>query len=183
MSVFPATHLDIEWERLGLIELSAPAASVSFAFAGGIYRQFRLIANIEKDGSASAIGLQCNGDSGGNYSRTSFRAHSATRVTSTDVAQDRVATLAAVGAGDRQLIQFMIEKVIAGQEATIGAESSVQSDGDGDAGVQFEIIGGEWTNTTDLLESLTVLATSGDFASGSQFMLEGSKFVADVESG
>lgn len=183
MSVFPAVRTDIEWERLGLIDLASPAASITFAFAGSIYRNFRLLCNIEKDGTPSAIGLQCNGDSNANYSRTSFRMHSSTPVTNTVTGQDRVATLAAVGASDRQTIEFMIAKVIATQEATIGAESSVQSDGDGDAGIQWEILAGEWTNVTELLESLTVLATSGNFAVGSQFMLEGSKFVADVESG
>jgi len=161
------------WEPVcAPVRLAAAASSVSFASIPAAFVMFRLRAEIIKDGTTASPLLRFNNDSGANYSRqyvigssTSVSGARATGQTSISHAFE------AIGANEFATMDLIIAKPIAGAAALTVELYAVSQTNLAMAGVA-----GIWSNTADLINRIDIISNGGDFAAGSIFILEGSKF-------
>jgi hypothetical protein len=148
--------------------LGSAAASITFSDLGD-WTKFRLTLYAIGDGSAKVVSARLNGDTGTNYARQQLGANSTTvageRVTGdTDFNINSVATL---GANQMMLCTLEISKPLTTTPARGTASVAYNST------VVLEEFAYEWNNTADLISSITILSSSGNFAAGSRAVLEG----------
>ena len=152
--------------------LAAPAASMT-ATVDTAYRMFRVTFFPVKDATDGTLSLRLNADSGANYAYQDISADSTTvdgaRVTgATAIVLDTDGLMDGSSAG---LFTIEVEKPLTTTPARTTSQASyMQTTG---PALNYEAISGEWANTADLIDEITVLASAGDFAIGSRMLIEG----------
>ena len=163
------------WEPVcAPVRLASAAASVSFASIPAQYVMFRLRCEIINDGTADTVTMRLNNDSGAVYPWQYLRASSTTVDAFRNAAQTVIPiTLgAAVDANTFMTCDIIIAKPIAGANGII-LLSGTRLGNAGD--LYYNNLAALWNNTADLINRIDVIKTSGNFAAGSIFILEGSK--------
>ena len=159
------------WELIESQTLGSAASSVTFSSGLSGYKFFRLSGCVVKDASAADVLISLNGDTtNADYSRQDVTASS----TSVSGARDTGASIVArrlstggLGVSEAGSYVALIAKPSASKKAQIVAQNGER------ATVTLGITGTEWSNTSDSVSSLAVLASSGSFAAGTSFLLEG----------
>lgn len=156
--------------------LDSVAASITFNAGLTDYTKFRLTLYVIKDGSAGRADLRFNGDSGSNYAtqRVSGEGSTVTGARLTGQAQLR-ATYLSIGANSPALATVEISKPLSSTPARAVSQDSVFN-----TNVLYTAVVGEWDNTADLISSITIFASSGNFAVGTRAVLEGAPGTAPV---
>ena len=153
--------------------LGSAAASITFNTGLTDYTKFRLTLYVIADGSNKNVSLRINGDTG-NYADEALMA-SSTSVTGTrDTAQTSVALTeqGALKASQTALITIEISKPL----SSVPARATYQTanmDAAATSAVTLNVGAAEWSNTTDLISSISILASAGDFAANTRAVLEG----------
>lgn len=150
--------------------LDSAAASITFSDLGG-YTKFRLTLYVIKDGSAGNLRITLNSTTSG-YARQALIASgssaSAARVTSQ--ANIEINALDSIGANQPALLTCSVSKPSASVPARVdGTLAMANSSG---AIALDSSFAAEWNNTADLISSITILASSGNFAAGTRAVLE-----------
>ena len=150
--------------------LAAPAASMT-ATVDTAYRMFRVTFFGIKDGSAGALLLRLNGDSGANYIIQGLLADSTTLTGDRRTAQTSIyAPYSTLTANNPAMFLYEIEKPLTTTPARVTFSSAVLL-----PSLSVGSQSAEWANTADLIDEITVLASSGNFAIGSRMLIEGAK--------
>lgn len=164
------------WEPVcAPVRLASAAASVSFASIPAQYVMFRLIGEIINDASAADIYFKFNADSGANYDVQVLGGNgvtvSSTRTTGGSSGIHLFGN-ASMAASTHLTFVLTIAKPIAGAAALSVCHAT------GYNGANFDIhdTAGRWANTADLINQIAFSKSAGNFAAGSIFILEGSKF-------
>jgi len=161
------------WTLLGYKRLGTAAASITFPFPTG-FKELWLICQIIK-ATSGTVGLTINADGGTDYDKQYLLGNS-TGVTGARATGQTSIVLAGsqaipdAGAG---LYSIRVTKELAGAKALVSAGCAVFADlatdalvVSGDAGI--------WSNTADLMTSVTLTASAGNLAANSVFWLLGS---------
>ena len=149
--------------------LAAPAASMT-ATVDTAYRMFRVTFFGIKDGSAGALLLRLNGDSGANYALEYIRANDTTVSAERLTGETQLAVIIAFTANATGIVTIEIEKPLATTPARCTSSAAIIS-----TNIRYEADSGEWTNIVDLIDEITVLASAGNFAIGTRMLIEGAK--------
>ena len=164
------------WEPVcAPVRLASAAASVSFASIPAQYVMFRLRAEIIKDGTNGQAILRLNNDSAGNYARQMLHSADTTVNSARVTAQTSINVNNNIGAGLSATLDIVIAKPIAGAAGLV-LYSQGYMDSAGTPVINLDHIAGIWSNTADLINRIDVLSDTTNFAAGSIFILEGSKF-------
>jgi len=152
--------------------LGSAAASITFSTGLTDYTKFRLTLYGIKDASAGRLQFRCNGDTGSNYARQTVFASgtglASARATTTSV--DLNASHNNIQASTPFLCTLEVVKPLSSLPARMTTEFSWIQDA---AGVAYIGATAEWNNTADLISSISILASAGDFAIGTRAVLEG----------
>ena len=152
--------------------LGSAAASITFNTGLTDYTKFRLTVYVVNDGSAKIPNVRFNADSGTNY------AYQYLDVTSTSVGSARSTgqtviplAVSSTAANSTSMFTFEVSKPLATTPARTTSNSAVMSGGG--PVILMDILAGEWNNTSDLISSIAVLASAGNFDTGTRAVLEG----------
>ena len=157
----------MSWQEIGSTTLSAAAPSVTFSSGLSGYKFFRLTIYIVNDANSGQATVTLNGASTA-YAEQRVQVASTTVIGSRSAPAYLVAT-DGIGANHRGNISLLIAKPAAG----VKAQGILQS-GQGDTtAINLNLNGGEWDNTADLISSITINKSSGNFAAGTSILLEG----------
>lgn len=156
------------------VVLDSAAASITFNTGLTDYTQFRLTLYVIKDGTASAVGIRLNGDTGSNYARQRITADSTTAAGNRTTGQTSAFLLEGFGVAPNgtALMTAEIAKPLTTTPARFTGQASAFGDLATDA-VVYMANTQEWNNTADLISSISILSSSGDFAAGTRAVLEG----------
>lgn len=172
MSLYPtltAPQVDGLFELIDRTVLSSAAASISFTGISAAFRIFEIAVEIAKDASAGSVRVRLNGDSGANYDYQQVTGSDTSVAASrTTGASGFIVTGGGVAANDFAAINAIVAKPLAAQPA-IGLFSVAETQG----GIRIAETAGRWNNTAGLISEITLLATLGDFAAGTAFVLTG----------
>lgn len=162
------------WEPVcAPVRLASAAASVSFASIPAAYVMFRLRCEIIKDATGNSISLRLNNDSGTNYNRQYIEGNNAAVTAARATGGNRIYLQNnGVDASAHATHDLVIAKPIAGSAGLVLNSGSVMTT----SGIMLFSNAGIWANTADLINRIDVSSDSGNFAAGSIFYLEGSKF-------
>ncbi len=158
------------WEKIGIQTLTSAAAIITFSGINSKYKMFRVHSFIVNDGSAMNVPLRLNNDSGANYewqrlnAGTGFVAQRQTAQTSVVLFNFAIQTNA-VGVSEA-----LIAKPLAGNHAMVLCKDSALSSIGAD---QTDRVGHTWKNTSDLINRIDVIASTGNMDPGSTVMIEG----------
>jgi hypothetical protein len=139
------------------------------------YRMFRVTFYAVKDATDGTVSLRLNADSGANYAYQDITADSTTvdgaRVTgATAIVLD---TDGLVDGSSAALFTVEVNKPLTTTPArTTSTASYMQATG---PAINYEAVVGEWANTADLIDEITVLASAGSFAIGTRCVIEGAQ--------
>lgn len=136
---------------------------------------FRVTVFAIKDATSAFITMRLNADSGANYAYQDILANSASVVGARTTGATSIALHvdAQVENSSSALFTIEIEKPLATTSArTTSSGSYLDTTG---ATINFEALSGEWANTADLITTITILASAGDFAIGSRVLVEGAQ--------
>jgi len=159
------------FELIDDVELTSAAASIVVPVDTD-YRRFRLTFFGIKDGTAGAIQLRLNNDSGSNYTRQYVQADNNV-VSGARAGQDNVGLANATMANGTAVITYEIEKPAAGVPGRITQSSSyMRSSADA---ITLEESTYNWNNTSDLISEIRIITSSANYAVGSRLVLEGAK--------
>jgi hypothetical protein len=149
--------------------LAAPAASMT-ATVDTAYRMFRVTFYGIKDGSAGALRLRLNGDSGTNYIIQGLLADSTTLTGGrTSATQTSIyAPNSTLTANNPAMFLYEIEKPLTTTPARVTFSSAVLL-----PNLALGSQSAEWANTADLIDEITVSASTTNFAIGSRMLIEG----------
>ena len=168
----PISHKDLgAGGKLHLVShdtLIAAASSITLGLPS-MYRMFILDMYLIKDGSASDAYLRINGDTGSNYAWQRLTAQDSTINGGRAATSYQSISNTVIAANQELASEIIITKSVAGQEAQMLISSTIEIA----AGVSLEMYSGEWGNTADLLSSLLIVTSSGNFDVGSSFTLYG----------
>jgi len=158
------------WTEIESTTLASPAASVSFTTGLGGYAFFRLTAYIVNDANAKTILLRFNNDSGMNYSRQTISALSTTVEGARETSQASVGLVyGSLAASEQASFGLLVAK----PSASVKAQVTALTGYDHSTGISLALNGGEWNNTSNLISAIALLPSSGNFDTGSSFLLEG----------
>ena len=163
------------WEIVGSSRLSAAAASVSFASIPAAYTMFRLIAEIVNDGAIKDVALRFNNDSGANYDTQILNMSGGTLTGQRNAGgTSGAADYNGLSANTFATLEAIIAKPIAGAKG-LALVSIVPT---GAAGIQLTEDAIVWNNTAALINRIDMIVSGGggNFAAGSLFILEGSRW-------
>ena len=155
---------------IGDTVLGSPAASITFNTGLTDYTKFRLTLYVIKDGTGGLAQYRFNGDSGTNYALEYLLAND-TAVTSerkTGETQLAFARAIAFTANATGIATLEVSKPLATTPARTTSSAAIIS-----TNIRYEADSGEWANTADLISSITILASAGDFAANTRAVLEG----------
>lgn len=158
------------FELIDDIELSVAAASIVVPVDTD-YRRFRLTFFGIKDGTGERANVRLNGDTGTNYVWQELRAGATTVIGSRNASQTLIAISsgAALDANTAGAFTVEIDKPATSTPARCTSKGSWITSG----GIVWNSIAAEWNNTADLISALALLPSSGNFDTGSSFLLEG----------
>lgn len=164
------------WELIGEVLLAASASSIAFTIANSNYRRFKLRLYALYGATPGSAYVQLNGDTAGNYSRQRVFGDGVTLtgLRSTGVNQMELNSSVTALANGSLLAIFEVSKPAAGLEAHGFSRCGFEEVTSGD--IRLDLIAHEWGNTTDLITSLLVGTTAGEFQIGTLAVLEGSRF-------
>ena len=150
--------------------LASPAASITFNTGLTDYTKFRLTLYVIKDGSAGVAQLRINGDTGANYAWQQLKANSTTAsgARSTGNTSYHIANTS-LTASLPALFTCEVSKPLSTTPGRITSSASVMVS----SAIEFVSQSGEWNNTADLISSISILASAGDFAANTRAVLEG----------
>lgn len=160
------------WEPVcAPVRLASAAASVSFASIPAQYVMFRLRCQVNKDATPGSIVMTLNNDTGGNYARERLIGDNATVSSGRVTAQTSFSTSFSMDASTPAVCTYVVAKPIAGAAGLILTSIALTS-----TNLTLFELAGHWGNTADLINRIDILASAGNFDTGSIFILEGSKF-------
>lgn len=162
------------WEPVcAPVRLAAAAASVSFASIPAQYVMFRLRCQYIDDSTQGRGNLVLNNDTGANYSWQRLYGESTSVVGQRSTAQTSISDGLLTEASGFFEGDYVIAKPIAGAAALV-----VLSSFNNRATASHILVGvaGIWSNTADLINRIDLVRSTGNFAAGSIFILEGSRF-------
>lgn len=160
------------WVLLDEETLGSAASSVVFSGLDTSYKEFRLVVRGTMAGSGNTL-LRLNADTGNNYRRTRelLSSESTTITVTTDgSATSSVSVTTNVGDGQQFAGEVLVSKRLAGRPAAVRSEVWYTTTG---TIVNTERVLGGWSNTADLVSTVTILRSSNNFAAGSVFQLYG----------
>lgn len=160
------------WEAIEEITLESAAASVTFNTGLSGYQFFRVMVMTSRSGGTHNVQYRFNGDSGSTYAyqRVSATSTTVSGVRGTSQTDLTLNPAMSTASNEWGLFSMLIAKPAAGLKA------QVVTAGGNDAAPELSLTGAEWANTSDALTSITLFPSSGDFAAGSSFLLEGLAF-------
>jgi hypothetical protein len=152
--------------------LGSAAASITFNTGLTDYTKFRLTLYVIKDGTGGDVGLQLNGDTGSNYAYERLSADSTSLVGARATGQTSIDLdpASAIQADNLGLFTVEIAKPLTSTPARTTSSAAFMGAG---PAIFFGAVVGEWNNAADLISSIAVLASAGDFAIGTRAVLEG----------
>ncbi len=161
------------WEQIGLTVLSGDAETITLSNISDAYRKLRLVCYFVNDGTLSAPSMRFNGDSATNYTQQRIKA------TGVTVGGNRLSSRTNItlpvsfnpGANEPTLAVATIIKPVSGEVARVTSRAAGKS-----TAIDLESSAGEWTNTADLITSLSLTDLgAGGFAAGTRVVLYGSR--------
>jgi hypothetical protein len=161
------------WDVIDSTTLGSAASSISFATGLSGYKLFRVTAYIVKDGTAGALQVRLNNDSGTNYAYQDLTGDSTTKDGARATGQTQFVLTTGETIDDATNGTFEI--VIAKQ--TTGAAGILLSKGTyihtTTPALNYESIAGIWSNAADLISRIDLISSSGNFAANTTVVLEG----------
>jgi len=151
--------------------LGSAAASITFSTGLTDYTKFRLTLYVIKDGSSAPVYMRLNGDTGTNYARQTLDANSTavTGARATGATEYRPINTQ-LFASNPAILTAEIAKPLTTTPARITSSlASINTAGN----IILWTGAGEWSNTADLISSISILASAGDFAANTRAVLEG----------
>lgn len=160
----------MSWVKIDSTTLESAAASVTFSSGLSGYKFFRLTAYFAKDGTVGEVRIRFNGDTGTNYAAqrvyaqsTSVSGQRVTGQTSLDLSMN-------IGANNVASASILVAKPAASLKAQVTWQHGVA------VSPSLGLLGGEWNNTSELIDEITLLSSSANFAAGTSILLEGLAF-------
>lgn len=161
------------FELISDTTLTSAAASIQ-AGVSTDYRRFRLTLYVVKDATDGAVSVRFNSDSGANYAWQEVKAVDTAVSGARSTAQAAITVNQAIDADDTGLYLVEVEKPLASTTGRCTATASL-IDNAGTPAIEVFAVSGEWSNTSDLISSIAVLASAGNFAAGTRLLVEGAK--------
>jgi len=161
----------LSWQLIESTTLASPAASVSFSTGLSGYKFFRLTYYAIHTAS-SLLYVRLNNDSGSNYSAQQIAGDSTSVFGARVTSQAQWAPYSVSAIGGKMTGVLNIAKPAAGVKAQLVTQQSANLA----AAIKVDLTGGEWNNTADLISRIDLLPSSGNFDTGSSFLLEGLSF-------
>jgi len=147
--------------------LGSAAASITFNDLGG-YTKFRLTVYGIKGTSNGNILIRFNGDTGTNYAYQQLTANATTFPGERNTGQTSLSHEYAVDTGSPFLLTVEVAKPLTTTPGRATYQlASMQTS------IMYEADAGQWTNTADLIASLSLSASAGNFAANTRAVLEG----------
>lgn len=177
MSDWPQANTFSEpWELLGEQSLEATAASITFTISNSNYRRFRLLLYALYGATPGTAYVQLNGDSGGNYNRQRVFGDGVTltALRSTGVTRMELNSSVTAVANGSLFAMLELSKPDATLEAHGFSRCGFEEVTSGD--IRLDLIAHEWSNVADLITSILIGTTAGEFQIGTLAVLEGSRF-------
>ena len=160
------------WEPVcAPVRLASAAASVSFQSIPAQYVMFRLRCEIIKDASGATVSLRFNNDSGANYDYQRLTGNGATVAGARATGGTSIPMTLSIDASSTTTFGVVIAKPIAGANGLTVSDCVYTA-----TDLTSTYHAGRWANTADLINRIDVINSVGNFAAGSIFYLEGSKF-------
>ena len=155
--------------------LTSPASSIS-ASVETTYRKFRVSLFVVKDGTNGNINLQVNADGGANYSDQALMADNTTVAATRDTGQTsvRLTEAGALLASATALATVELEKPLATTPGRLTYQMANIGTG-GSTAITLNTGSAQWSNTADLISSITVTASGGSLATGTRMLVEGAQ--------
>ena len=161
------------WEEIDSTTLGSAAASVTFNSGLGGYAFYRITAYIANDGTNGRVYVMFNSDTGANYVYQTIEAYGTSASGTRQTAMNKIipdATYNDLLANNEESFTMIVAKPAAGVKAQTVSQAGFN------ASPVLALIGGEWNNTADLISSITLTKSSGNFAAGTSILLEGLDF-------
>jgi len=158
------------WTEIETVTLGSAAASISFSTGLSTYKFFRLTIYLVNDANAGACTLTFNADTGANYAKQRISANGAT------VAGARATGQTGINLGGFNLSAndpFNGTVIVAKPAAGVKGQTIAQTSLEDSANIVMDVNGAEWDNTADVISSMVLTKSSGNFAAGTTFLLEG----------
>ena len=150
--------------------LGSPAASITFNTSLTSYTKFRLTIYAIKDGVAGSIYVRLNGDTGNNYARQYVLAEGTTVAGGRANGDNGMKLAAGFAANGTAIDTLEISKPLTTTPARVTRSTAFIRT---TVGITLEELVYEWNNTADLISSISILASAGDFAANTRAVLEG----------
>ncbi len=148
------------------------------SFASGLsgFTTLFLICYVVNDSNTKSLYLRLNNDSGANYS---FQRASVDNITSdasrvTNGNQIVLNTYAVLGSGVTSMYVIEINKPSAGVVARATVRGAYDATGSANTTI-YEVIAAEWSNTSELINRIDLIASSNNVTTGTRILLYGSK--------
>ena len=151
--------------------LGSAAASITFNTGLSGYTKFRLTLYVIGGAASNIRGwLRLNGDSGANYAYQYIAAGDTVvaPARSTGQAQIVIAGPSEISPATAATIAVEVQKPTSTVPARISAGASYYP-----GAISMTITEGEWNNTADLISSISIITSVGDFAANTRAVLEG----------
>lgn len=164
------------FELISDTTLTSAAASIS-ASVSTDYRRFRLTLYVLKDATAGEALIRFNADSGANYTWQLAYASATTAASSRVTGSAYIPATGGqfnIAASSPALCTVEVEKPLASTPARTVGSTSLFADLTTDA-VALTEVSGEWSNTADLISSVAIVASAGNFAAGTRLLVEGAQ--------
>ena len=173
MADYPVPSL-AGFDRIDDQLLTVATSSVVFSSIPSVYRRFRVYVHGISNGAADTQpALRLNSDGGSNYAHQAVDGASSTitpaRTTRTSFS---LTDGRAVDAVEQWLSVVEIVKPLAAQPGHMWARTAFRDTANL---IRLALIAGKWANTADLISSIEILATAGQFDAASRIILTGSR--------
>lgn len=157
------------WKGIEQITLGSTASSITFNTGLSGYKFFRLTAFIVNDANVKAVYVTFNGDSGSNYSQQRVEAASTTVSGARSTGTTRLSLAGGTNLAANQFASFIA--LIAKPSASVKGQAVLQ--GGHNASPIVELLGGEWNDTSEVIDEIALSPSNNNFAAGTSVMLEG----------
>ena len=160
------------WAVIDSTTLGSASASISFATGLSGYKLFRVTAYFVKDATNGSVRVRLNNDSGTNYDVQRLYGSSTTVGAGRSTGQTGILLN---GGGVPQASQtataeVIVAKQVAGSASMVLGRLVYQASG---PVLMEENTASRWNNTADLISRIDLIATTGNFDTGTVAVLEG----------
>lgn len=164
------------WELISEQSLAVAASSIAFTVDEAEYKRFRLFLYALYGATPGTAYVQLNGDTAGNYNRQRTFGDNATLTSLRSTGESRMELNSSVTAlANGSLFAYLdLSKPGASVEACGFSRCGFEEVTSGD--IRLDLIAHEWTNVADLITSILIGTTAGEFQIGTLAVLEGSRF-------